>query len=129
VSVRRLPLPAELARGLQYALPANQALATDRPVVKVRPRDADGRRSAAWCADHYEITAFYHVMDQGSLDVLEPALAAYPGVYLTSQIIGDGNLRGGTAEISNPDWPPLRDRSPGFLRPQVRALIRDTDRP
>lgn len=45
---------------------------------------------------------FYTTLTADSLDRLEKALGELPGVYLTTQVRGIGQLRN---EVTNPEWP------------------------
>jgi hypothetical protein len=97
--------------------------------VRVTPRDRGERKCAAWAAHHYEVHAYYTTSDQDSLELLEEALGAVPGVYLTTQVHGHRPAAGRNGSIfTNPAWPaPLgtarRDRN--SLRTQVLGLICD----
>jgi hypothetical protein len=122
VSVLALPMPADLARRLEYRLPRQRGTYT--PYVSITPRGRDERRCAAYAADHYEVSAYYVASDIGSLGALEDGLKAVPGVYLTTQV----HPRREGAVFTNPAWPAAlgtarRDRN--SLRSQVIALIRD----
>jgi hypothetical protein len=117
----RLGLPAELRNRLQAELPRWPGHSA---AVRVTPRDRRERRCPAYDADHYEVHAFYTTAALDALAVLETALRAVPGVYLTTRVMpgAGGNI------FSNPAWPDAlgitrRDRND--LRPQVIALIRD----
>jgi hypothetical protein len=126
MSVYKLPYPAELAYRLRGSLPKNPSGASIHNVL-VTPRDADERKCAAWCADHYEVSAYYMATDLAGWERLEEALAAVPGVYLTTRVIGSGTGQHG-GWVSNPAWPPrlgTKRRDLRHLRPQVIALIRD----
>jgi hypothetical protein len=121
VTTFRLGQPAELRDRLQAELPRQPGATLG---VRVTPRDRRERRCPAYDADHYEVHAFYTTANLDALTVLETALRAVPGVYLTTRVqpgLG-GNI------FSNPAWPDAlgiarRDRND--LRPQVIALIRD----
>lgn len=96
--------------------------------MRVTPRDQHERQCPAYDAEHYEVHAFYTTTGADSLDVLEEALRAVPGVYATTQVrrTSDSVLAGNM--FTNPAWPaPLGAARRGRhdLRPQVLALIRD----
>jgi hypothetical protein len=119
MSVDSLGMPADLRSRLEYALPRQDGQRP--PVVHVTPRDADEHRCAAWCADHYEVAAFYSASGVG-YDGLEWALKLLPNVYITTHA--------GGGKFSNPDWPaPLgsRRRDRTTMRQQVIALMRDPE--
>lgn len=75
----------------------------------------------AYCADHYEISAYYSATAPDNDDsylLLEEALEDTPGVYMTTQAAG-GNF-------TNPDWPAAigsRRRDRKDMRQQVIALM------
>lgn len=118
MSTYRLAFPATLKRQLQDSLPRH---GEHPPIVRVTPRKSSGQKCPFYDADLCEIQAFYTATDSESLDRLEQALRAVPGVYTTTQVRGRG-------EVTNPDFP---ERLGAFrrglpeLRPQVIALIRD----
>lgn len=122
MTVRTLSMPTEFRRAVEYRV---SRLTGRFPGVKVTPRDKDEHRCAAWCADHYEVQAYY-TDSTGSFAELEEALRTITGVYLTTQVTSN---RDG-AEFSNPDWPgPLgavRGDSKN-LRSQVIALVKDPE--
>jgi hypothetical protein len=99
-------MPAELQRALPGRLPG-------RPHIIAVPRDSDEKCCAVWAADHYEITAFYTDMG-ASLTELHSAIVALPEVY-QAVIFTGGRF---------PETWPIRYRSTGDFRPQVRALYR-----
>lgn len=121
----KLGTPASLKRLLAGSLPGHGG----QPVVRVTPRDRCERRSAAYDADHYEVSAFYTSSSADALASLEEALKAVPGVYLTTQVHAlAGSACPRVSTFTNPAWPaPLgtarRDRNE--LRPQVIALMKD----
>lgn len=121
MGIGNLGTPTELRRRLEYVLPRQDGLYP--PVVRVTRRDRAERKCAAWAADHYEVQAYYTTTDAASLDALEDALKATPGVYLTTQV---RPLPGLGTEFTNPAWPAAlgagrRDRH--SLRAQVIALM------
>jgi len=108
-----LPNPATMRKQLRAGLP-------DWPNVVVIPRDTREVQCAAYWADHYEIAAYYH--DQGrDLAELAASVAALRGVYRTTVVTAAG--------IEDPDWPVVSRPPRELLRPSVRALIRDHERP
>lgn len=113
---------AELSYRLENTLPRQHG--TSRPVVRVDRRDRAERKSAtAWATDHYEVQVYYTTTDTASLNALEDALKAEPGVYLTTQV----HPAGAGVVFTNPAWPSKlgvtrRDRN--SLRAQVIALVR-----
>lgn len=64
--------PAEVKRIVRDRLPPHWG-------VSVTPKDKDGRRSAAYCADHYEIFA-YPVTMNASLEPVAEVLRGLPDV-------------------------------------------------
>lgn len=100
-------LPAQMRDRLHDYLP-------DRPHIIVRSLDARHKRCPAWQASHYEVAAFYYSTKGNQLAELEAALAALPGVCLTTIIDGHGQI-----DIA---WP-VRHQSPSTLRAQVLALV------
>ena len=123
VTTYRLGLPSELKRALISALPRQND--TYSPVVRVTPRDGEGRKCSAYAAEMYEIQAYYTTTDPGSLDLLQKALGEMPGVFLTTQV---RPVRGAGNEVTNSAWPAklgVSRRGLHQLRPQVLALISD----
>jgi hypothetical protein len=123
-----LGLPAEVRHRLRSALPRNEG---HSPVVKVTCRDHDERQCPAYDADHYEVQAYYTVVNAGSLTALEEALKATPGVYATTRVCPADDRVTSPNAFSNPEWPAAlgtarRDRD--TLRPQVIALMKDEKR-
>lgn len=119
MKTHRIGYPSELKRQLEGVLPGRERTL----VVRVTPRDRAHRKCAAWNADHYEVQAYYAVTSREALDVLEKALGDVPGVYLTTQVRGAGQIRN---EVTNPGWPAALGtsrRGLHELRPQVLALI------
>lgn len=119
----KLGLPSELRRRLEYTLPRQRGYSD--AAVQITPRDRNERRCAVYAADHYEVNAFYTSSEPGSLDALEAALAAVPGVYLTTRVLPSAPF---VNMFTNPAWPAAlgtarRDRN--SLRTQVIALMRD----
>jgi hypothetical protein len=130
LSAYRLGLPSDFKRRLQASLPAYSGVPVS--VGDPVPRNRQERRCAAYEADHYEVRAFYTTVSRESLDMLEEALKAVPGVYATTQVRRASDRVTAPNVFTNPDWPPplgteRRDRND--LRPQVLALIRDEEQP
>lgn len=112
-------LPAELKRHLSARLPG-------RPFVEVIPRDARWRKCAAYAADQYEVLVRYTTTDSSTLDALEEAVRAVPGVSATTQIRCVQLRPYPWNRLTNPDWPAALGTSrPDFhmMLPQVLALI------
>lgn len=117
--------PTELRHRMERDLPRSDG---HPAAVKVTPRDRAERKCPAYDADHYEVQAYYTTMRLGLLEVLEDAVRATPGVYLTTQVWPTP----GGPHFTCKAWPaPLgsarRDRD--LLRAQVIALIRDPGQP
>lgn len=124
MSVDKLRMPADLEHYLRRKLPT-QGINT--PIVKVTPRDEEHHKCAVWLADHYEVAAYYYVTSHDLLVPLEEALRQVAGVYLITQLWGDG-YQTRSVTVSNPDWPEFlgtKRRGGDFLRPSVRALMSD----
>jgi len=126
MSTARLPLPSELKWELTARLPRWE---NEEARVFVTPCDKDGRRCAAWRADHYCIQAFYTPTAVPSLGPLEQALQVWPGVYRTTKVHvlldDNGQMIGKTPLPVDRDWPDKKLITDPYLRPQVWALIRD----
>lgn len=131
MSTKSLPNPAQLERELEYQLRKLGVYG-----VKVKPYASDGRKSAAWCADFYEIKArLVSTPRPGELDPIEEALKAVPGVYRTTQealavagdpVTGQGAL---PTRLLDPDWPVDRKKAFGdpWTTPGALALIADPE--
>jgi hypothetical protein len=113
---RKLPYPADLSRRLAATLPGDSH-GQPRPSVRVTPRTADGRKSAVWATDFYEVNAFYVSSDPASLGPLEDALRALPCVCRTARVLPGREV--------DRDWPVGSTRRDRMLRVQVLALMRD----
>ena len=118
MSTYRLGMPGDCKRRLEALLPKNGGISA---TVRVIPRDQHERQCPAYGAEHYEVHAFYTTTIADSLDVLEEALKAVPGVYATTQVrrTSDSVLAGNM--FTNPEWPaplgPARRRPPRPARP------------
>lgn len=147
MSTRTLPDPAQLEKDLNRYLLRR----CDGPHVSARPIGRDGRRSAAWAADCYEIHVCPVVSSQ-DLDPIEAVLRAwaderhYQVVRVTragwerSERAIEGapvrrTLYRYTAEdgsvmvyrLADPDWPTKSSAKDIYTRPMVWALIADPE--
>lgn len=119
MSTYRLGPPSDFKRRMEASLN-----------IRVVPRDQRERRHAAYDADHYEMCAYYTTVSHESLDVLEKALKAVPGVYATTQVRRASDRVTAKNIFTNPGWPAKlgterRDRNE--LRTQVLVFIRDEE--
>lgn len=98
--------------------------------INLTALDRDERPCDAGRADHYEVSARYQAVTDESLRILETALTAVPGVYVTTQVRRVHGRSPAKVVFGNPDWPgPLGTGRPDSygMRPQVLALIRDEE--
>lgn len=129
MSVKTLGMPAEVRHRLEYKLPKQSGRYV--AIVKVSPRDSEEGRCGAWAADHYVVSAFYVTGDHPSLDRLEEAMKAQPGVCMTTQVRPREAYPGDRENVfTNEEWPAAlgtarRDRH--SMRAQVIAIMRDED--